>query len=242
MLPLALMAACKRTPRHDPRAVIPLVPGGPTPTEDAGRRSLAPRAQQTHHANRAIAYITDRPAADGALALRWGTPRADLAARNTTAHIECRDSSEYTFCRRALVELPLPGVITYEFCGASGLCAISIDCESTRDEARLADHYDRLLALVRASLGAPSDAARRIAPGCAGHLALCLTSKQSELTARWTWREGPQVQLSVDQDEENAFQAIASVTWFSAERARRQDAIEAPSPSARLLGDASTDQ
>ncbi len=34
------------------------------------------------------------------------------------------------------------------------------------------------------------------------------------------------VQLSVDQDEENAFRALASVTWLSAERARRQESAD----------------
>lgn len=227
---------CRGRERPDLRRVTPLVANAPATGSDArdAGRSRPANAPRTH---RAVRYIADRPAPDGALAVRWGTTRAELAARNTAASIQCRDSGEYTFCPRALVELPIAGIVTYEFCGA-GLCAVSIDGPRTRDEAAIEQHFDRLVGLVRASLGDPSDEGRSTGPGCAGHLALCLASKQAERSARWTWRDGPQVQVSVDQDEEDAFQAIAAATWFSAERARRQEPADDPPVAPR---DASAD-
>ena len=232
-LAFALSSACKGRERADLRRVTPLVPGARAPVAeapDAGR----PRASNAQRTHRAVRYIADRPAPDGALGLRWGVTRADVAARNAAVAITCRDSGEYTFCPRALVEASVAGVVTYEFC-ASGLCAVSIDAAATRDEAAVTGQFERLAAMVRQSLGEPSDEARSVGPGCAGHLALCLASKQAELAARWTWRDGPQVQVSIDQDEEDAFQALAAVTWFSAERARRQEPAE---PSAAPAGDA----
>jgi hypothetical protein len=157
--------------------------------------------------------------------------RAAVLEAHRAASIECRDSREYIFCRRALTEVPLPVVVTYEFCG-EGLCGVAIDATATRDEAAMASHFDQLHALVVGALGPPSDEARTIGAGCTGHLALCLASKQSELTARWAWRDGPHVQLSVDQDEEDAFRGLASVTWLSAERARRQEAADEAAPAA----------
>ncbi len=228
---LTLFAACKDRSRIDTRAVIPLVPGAHAETAgtDAGR-ARASNAPLTH---RAVRYIADRPAPTGALGVRWGMTRAEVAALHTAATIECRDSGEYVFCRRALVEVPVQGVVTYEFCGAA-LCAVSIDGPSTRDEAALSTQFDSLVAMTRRAIGDPSDEGRSMGAGCAGHLALCLASKQAEMSAHWTWRDGPQVQVSVDQDEEDAFKALAAVTWFSAERARRQD----PSEGAPMTPDA----
>lgn len=233
---LSLAAACKDRSRIDTRAVIPLVPNaGAAPTAADAGRARASNAPRTH---RAVRYITDRPAPTGALGVRWGMTRAEVSALHAGASIECRDSGEYVFCRRALVDVPVQGVVTYEFCGAA-LCAVSIDGPSTRDEAALANHFDGLVAMTRRAIGDPSDEGRSMGPGCAGHLALCLASKQAEMSAHWTWRDGPQVQVSVDQDEEDAFKALAAVTWFSAERARRQDPIEA-APTATDAG-ATTD-
>lgn len=241
LVALTASTACRGRDRIDTRgAVIPLVPGAhETPSEtarDAGR----PRASNAPRTHRAIRYITDRPAPEGALGVRWGMTRAEVAALNTAATISCRDSGEYVFCRRALVEVPLQGVVTYEFCGAA-LCAVSVDGPTTRDEAALATHFDALLAMTRRAIGAPSDEGRSTGPGCAGHLALCLASKQAEMSAHWTWRDGPQVQVSVDQDEEDAFKALAAVTWFSAERARRQDPVDGPAPRASSDAGAASD-
>jgi|GEM_PF-1160467 len=224
VLALASPVACRPREHVDTRAVTPLVRGG-SGLLDAGadvrRTGSRPR--------RGIRYVADRPAPDGALGVRWRMTRAAVLEAHRVASIECRDSREYVFCRRALTEVPLPVVVTYEFCG-EGLCAVSIDAPATRDEAAMASHFDRLRALVVGALGPPSDEARTIGAGCAGHLALCFASKQSELTGRWAWRDGPHVQLSVDQDEEDAFRALASVTWLSAERARRQEAADEAAP------------
>ncbi len=219
---LALAALACRRDRVDTRAVTPLVPQG-SERLDAG--ADARRSPSGSRPRRGVRYVADRPAPDGALGVRWGMTRAALLEANRAAAIECRDSREYVFCRRALAEVPLPVVVTYEFCGAA-LCSVAIDAPPTRDEAQMSDHFDRLYGMVVGTLGPPSDEARTVAAGCAGHLALCLASKQSELTARWAWRDGPHVQLSVDQDEENAFRALASVTWLSAERARRQESAD----------------
>lgn len=228
---VALMApaACRGGDRADPRAVIPLVPGARETPSQTSRDAGRPRASNAPRTHRAIRYITDRPAPEGALGVRWGMSRAELAALNTAATITCRDSGEYVFCRRALVEVTVAGVVTYEFCGAA-LCAVSIDGPATRDEAAVTAHFEAFEALTRRTLGEPSDLGRSVGPGCAGHLALCLASKQAEMSARWTWRDGPQVQVSVDQDEEDAFKSLAAVTWFSAERARRQEPADAHLP------------
>jgi hypothetical protein len=220
-LALALLAlvACRREP-VDTRAITPLVPRGSSAL-DAG----AARPASGSRPRRGVRYIADRPAPDGALGARWGMTRAALLEAHRAAGGECRDSREYVFCRRALAPVPLPVVVTYEFCG-EGLCSVAIDVAATRDEAQLSAHFDQLYGMVVRTLGPPSDEARTVGPGCAGHLALCLASRQAELTARWAWRAGPHVQLSVDQDEEDAFRALASVTWLSAERARRQEAAD----------------
>lgn len=233
----ALMS-CKE--RGGPRGVVPLVQGGGARAVDASAPATQPR--RAGRARRSVRYITDRPAPDGALGVRWGMTRAEVLQLNQAASIECRASREYTFCRRALNDVGLPVVATYEFCG-EGLCAVAIDAPRTRDESQMTGNYDRLLTTVKQSLGDPSDEARVLGPGCAGHVALCFASKQSELTARWAWRDGPQVQLSVDQDESDAFQAIASVTWLSAARARQQEAADerAPYTPDAAPGDASDD-
>ena len=238
LLALASLAGCRPRDRVDTRAVTPLVRSGSgllAAGADVCRTASGSRPP------RGIRYVADRPAPDGALGVRWGMTRAAVLEANRASSIECRDSREYVFCRRALTEVPLPVVVTYEFCG-EGLCAVSIDAPATRDEAAMASHFDRLHALVVASLGPPSDEARTVAAGCAGHLALCFASKQSELTARWAWRDGPHVQLSVDQDEEDAFRALASVTWLSAERARRQEAADEVSPGGDVDAGAAPDR
>jgi hypothetical protein len=91
-------------------------------------------------------------------------------------------------------------LVTYEFCGAA-LCSVAVDATRTDDEDILLREYDQLLEFTRGSLGAPISSARRIGPGCRGHLPLCLTSRQSQINARWSWPNGPQVELSVDQLE-----------------------------------------
>ncbi len=238
LLALSALAACKPRERVDTRAVIPLVRAGAEHL-DAGadvRRTPSPSRPR-----RGVRYVADRPAPDGALGVRWGMTRAAVLAAHQAASIECRDSREYVFCRRALTPVPLPVVVTYEFCGA-GLCGVAVDAPATRDEAAMSAHFDQLYGLVVRSLGPPSDEARTVAAGCAGHLALCFASKQSELTARWAWRDGPHVQLSVDQDEEDAFRALASVTWLSAERARRQEAADEVSPGGDVDAGAAPDR
>jgi len=219
---LAFVGAACRRERVDTRTVTPLVPRDPN-QRDAG--SDVRRPTSGSRPRRGIRYITDRASPEGALGVRWGMHRTALLAANRTASIECRESREYVFCRRALAEVPLPVVVTYEFC-RDELCSVAIDAQPTRDEAQMATQFDQLYGMVVRALGPPSDEARTVAAGCAGHLALCLASKQSELTARWAWRDGPHVQLSVDQDEEDAFRALASVTWLSAERARRQESVD----------------
>lgn len=222
VLLLAFVGAACRRARVDTRTVTPLVPRGPDQF-DAG--SDARRSAAGSRPRRGIRYITDRPVPEGALGVHWGMSRTALLAAHRTAAIECRESREYVFCRRALAAVPLPAVVTYEFCHEA-LCSVAIDAQPTRDESLMSAQFDQLYEMVVRTLGPPSDEARTIAAGCTGHLALCLASKQSELTARWAWRDGPHVQLSVDQDEEDAFRALASVTWLSAERARRQESVD----------------
>jgi hypothetical protein len=222
--------ACKQRSRIDMHTVTPLVANPRVEiTEDAGRR----RPPGPSRVPRGVRYIEQRPAPDGALGVRWGMTRAEIQQRNTAETIECRTSREYMFCRRALVPVAVASVVTYEFCG-EGLCAVAIDGPRTRDESQMNASFEQLLTMVKNTLGDPSDEARRAGAGCPGHLALCLGSKQAELVARWTWRNGPQVQLSVDQDEQNAFEAVASVTWLSAERARQQETHDEVSSDASV--------
>ena len=106
-LAFALSSACKGRERADLRRVTPLVPGARAPVAeapDAGR----PRASNAQRTHRAVRYIADRPAPDGALGVRWGMTRAAVLEANRASSIECRDSREYVFCRRALTEVPLP--------------------------------------------------------------------------------------------------------------------------------------
>jgi hypothetical protein len=220
---LAAGVACKRRERHVPGTVERLVPeSAPDPrlTETERPRPMPPpRARRDASAPPPVRYITDRPAPSLA--------RAEVARRNQAARVECRDSGEFMFCRRALVPVPVPVVATYEFCDGR-LCAVALDATRTRDEAQLTREFEQLVGLVRAASGDPGAETRHIGAGCTGHLPLCLTSKQAEINARWVWRDGPQVSASVDQTEDDALLAQVAVTWMSAERARRQDP-DAPS-------------
>lgn len=223
---LATGVACKRRERHVPGRVERLVPEStpdPRLTETERPRPMPPpRARRDASAAPPVRYITDRPAPTGALGVEWSLARAEVARRNQAAHVECRDSGEFMFCRRALVPVPVPVVATYEFCDGR-LCSVALDATRTRDEAQLTREFDQLAGLVRSSLGDPGAETRHVGAGCTGHLPLCLTSKQAEIHARWIWRDGPQVSASVDQTEDDALLAQVAVTWMSAERARRQD-------------------
>lgn len=220
VLAAALAASCKRRP--DPYAVVPLVPyalrvdastGVFDPSRPRAAPPSAPRDASVVHFQHIDGGVPAR-----ALGVDFGTSRADLAARNLAAHVTCRDADEYTFCPRALVPLPLETVVvTYEFCGAS-LCSVALDGTRTRDEALMVREFDALGAMLREQLGAPSILVRRTGSGCSGHLPLCLTSRQAEYSARWSWRDGPQVSLSVDQLEEDALLAQVAVAWLSRER------------------------
>lgn len=225
LLAVALLpAACRsRTPRPALGVVVPLVP-------DAGQ---APRAAAPNGRPDASTFtlIRDRPPPAGALGVRFGQTRAEVLALHVTAAIPCRPSGEYLFCNAPLETLPVRVMVTYEFCGA-GLCSVAVDGTRTEDEDLLVREYDALLEASRRSLGAPIAEARRIGPGCRGHLPLCLTSRQSQLNARWSWPDGPQVELSVDQLEDDALQAQAAVTWLSAERVHR------PAPEGARAADA----
>ena len=102
LVALTASTACRGRDRIDTRgAVIPLVPGAHEPPSETARDAGRPRASNAPRTHRAIRYITDRPAPDGALGVRWGMTRAEVAALNTAATISCRDSGEYVFCRRA---------------------------------------------------------------------------------------------------------------------------------------------
>ncbi len=89
-----LVVACK--PRHDPYAVVPLVPRDPTP--DAG---APPRARRDAGVIR-FQHVDGGVPAE-ALGVTFGTTRAALLLRNRTAAVPCRESAEYVFCERALV-------------------------------------------------------------------------------------------------------------------------------------------
>ena len=213
LIPIALaLAACRsRSPRPALGVVVPLVP------QSDRAPAAAPRDRPDAST---FALITDRPAPAGALGVTFGQTVAEVTALHRAANIPCRPSGEYLFCEGALVPTPLRLLVTYEFCGAA-LCSIAVDGTRTEDEDVLLREYDLLLEFTRGSLGAPISSARRVGPGCRGHLPLCLTSRQSQLNARWSWARGPQVELSVDQREDDALQAQAAVTWLSADRVHR---------------------
>lgn len=216
VITLLTLAACK--PRHEPGEVERLVPltSAPVaaPSEPVSQRPSPARPSRARGDAGTAAFISDRPAPRGALGVDFGAPKAEILQRNAAAHIECRDAAPYLFCPRPLVQVPVPALITYEFRG-DRLSSVALDATRTRDEAVLAREYDALLAWVSASLGAPALQHRRVGPGCAGHLPLCLTSHQSELSAHWPWRDSAQVMLSVDQTEDDALMAQAAVTWLS---------------------------
>lgn len=211
-LPIALamlVVACK--PRHDPYAVVPLVPRSETP--DAGAAPRARRDAGVIH----FQHMDGRVPSE-ALGVAFGTTRAALQLRNRGAAIPCRESAEYVFCERALVPLPLARVVvSYEFCGDS-LCSVALDGTRTRDEALMVREFDALAGMLQSQLGAPSIQVRRAGSGCSGHLPLCLTSRQAEYSARWSWRQGPQVSLSVDALEDDALVAQVAVAWLARER------------------------
>lgn len=207
---LAMLAvACK--PRPDPYAVVPLVPRDTT--ADAG---TAPRARRDAGVIRFQHMDGGVPAE--VLGVTFGTTRAALLLRNRTAAVPCRESAEYVFCERALVPVPLARVVvSYEFCGDS-LCSVALDGTRTRDEAMMVREFDALAAMLQTRLGAPSIQVRRAGSGCSGHLPLCLTSRQAEYSARWSWRDGPQVSLSVDALEDDALVAQVALAWLARER------------------------
>ena len=211
LLAVLALAACRsRNPQPALGVVVPLVPRAATP---------APASPERPDAS-TFTLIRDRPAPAGALGVTFGQTVEQVAALHRAANIPCRPSGEYLFCEGALQPVPVRVLVTYEFCGAA-LCSVALDATRTEDEDVLTREYDALLEFARASLGAPITAARRIGPGCRGHLPLCLTSRQSQLNARWSWPDGPRVELSVDQLEDDALQAQAAVTWLSAERVHR---------------------
>lgn len=231
LLALALTsAACRsRAPHPALGVVVPLVPdAGPPP----GARAARPPDAST------FTLIRDRPAPAGALGVRFGQTRAEVTALHTAAAIPCRPSGEYLFCNAPLEALPVRVMVTYEFCGEA-LCSIAVDGTRTEDEDVLLREYDSLLEASRRALGTPIAEARRVGPGCRGHLPLCLTSRQSQLNARWSWPDGPQVELSVDQLEDDALQAQAAITWLSAERVHRPAPDPVRATDAAVTADAS---
>ena len=210
-------------PLVDPRTAAALVPPGPgAPTSD-------------RPSSETFALIRDRPPPAGALGVRFGEPRAAILARHRTAAVPCRESREYVFCNAPLEPVPVPVLVTYEFCG-DALCSVAVDATRTSDEAVLMREFDQLLAFARGTLGTPIHEARHIAPGCRGHLPVCLPSRQSQLDARWSWPDGPQVEVSVDPMEDDALQAQTGVTWLSAERVRHPAPDPATTPVDAALG------
>lgn len=241
ILALLVCAGCK--PPRDPRAVERLVPlsaspqpdRDPSPSADPARPAVRPHARDAG----VLRVVSDRPEPAAALGVRFGMTRAEVSALNRAAAVNCRDADEYMFCGRALVPVRTEVVATYEFC-ADRLCSVALDGTRTRDEGRIASDYLVLTEIARAELGAPSAEAHHVAPGCAGHLALCLASKQAEYTTRWTWHQGFQAMVSADQDETDAFMAQVSVTYLTGERARRPEP-PAPATPTHIAADASTD-
>lgn len=214
VLVLALAACRSRNPQPALGVVVPLVPR-------SDRSATEPSVAAADRPDAAtFTLIRDRAAPAGALGVTFGQTVADVTALHRTANIPCHPSGEYLFCEGALTPLPVRVLVTYEFCGAA-LCSVAVDATRTDDEDILLREYDRLLEFTRGSLGAPISSARRIGPGCRGHLPLCLTSRQSQINARWSWPNGPQVELSVDQLEDDALQAQAAITWLSTERVHR---------------------
>jgi hypothetical protein len=226
LLCLVALAACRsRNPRPALGVVVPLVPRDDRPP------AAAPRDRPDAST---FSLIRDRPAPAGALGVTFGQTPDAVVALHRAANIPCRPSGEYLFCDAPLQPVPVRVLVTYEFCGAAGLCSVAVDGTRSDDEDLLMREYDQLLEFARASLGAPISSARRIGPGCRGHLPLCLTSRQSALNARWSWPDGPQIELSVDQLEDDALQAQAAVTWLSADRVHRP----APDPVRDAAADA----
>ncbi len=121
-------------------------------------------------------------------------------------------------------------VVSYEFCGDS-LCSVALDGTRTRDEALMVREFDALAAMLQTQLGAPSIQVRRAGSGCSGHLPLCLTSRQAEYSARWSWRNGPQVSLSVDALEDDALVAQVAMAWLTRERVTWDAGPPPPAPA-----------
>lgn len=212
LLSLALLG-CKK-----PRDLREIERLGPDPAAtDSGRSAARPDVP-------VVRVLSDRPEPSGALGVRFGMTRAEVAALNTAATIRCRDSGEYLFCARALVPVRTEALATYEFC-ADHLCSVALDGTRTRDEARVASDYLALAEIARGEMGAPSTESHHVSPGCAGHLALCLASKQAEYTVRWTWRSGFQAMVTADQDENDAFLAQVSLTYITGARARQPESV-----------------
>lgn len=228
LLALLALAACRsREPRPALGVVVPLVP-----RSDRAPAAAAPRDRPDAST---FTLITDRAPPAGALGVTFGQTVEQVTALHRAANIPCRPSGEYLFCEGALQPVPVRVLVSYEFCGAA-LCSVAVDATRTEDEDVLTREYDALLEFARASLGAPITAARRIGPGCRGHLPLCLTSRQSQLNTRWSWPDGPRVELSVDQREDDALQAQAALTWLSAGRVHRP----APDPVRDAAADGAT--
>lgn len=234
LLSVALLG-CKRP--SDPRAIERLVPDRVGSADGDSGRVMPPSRARADAA--VVRVLSDRPEPAAALGVRFGMTRPEVAALNTAASIRCRDSGEYLFCARALVPVRTEALATYEFC-ADHLCSVALDATRTRDEARIASDYLALAEVARAELGAPSTEASHVAPGCTGHLALCLASKQAEYTVRWTWHSGFQAMVTADQDENDAFMAQVSLTYITGARARQPEAtpVDASLPPPRPTPDA----
>jgi hypothetical protein len=241
LLALTLASACK--PRPDPYAVVPLVPSASRADASSGALDPSrPRAPRPSRDASVVRFQTrDGGAPVQALGVAFGSARAELAARNRAAAVPCRDADEYTFCERALVPVPLRAVVvTYEFCGAS-LCSVALDGTRTRDEALMVREFDQLAAMLQGELGEPSIQLRRVGAGCSGHLSMCLASRQAEYSARWTWRDGPQVSLSVDPLEDDALVAQVAVAWLSPQRVTWDAGPPPPHPLLAAARDAGAD-
>lgn len=205
-----LAVACK--PPRDPYAVEPLVPRSATTDAGAPARRAARDAAVVHFQQATGGGPTE------ALGVRFGMARAELLQRNRAASVPCREAGEYVFCERALTPVALTQVVvSYEFCG-DALCSVALDGTRTRDEALMVREFESLAAMLQTQLGAPSIQVRRAGSGCRGHLPLCLTSRQAEYSARWSWRGGAQVSLSVDPMEDDALVAQVAVAWLTRER------------------------
>lgn len=223
----AVALGCKARPAAL-GAVERIVPQSATASVDAGNVAAARAAAARRTA---IRPIQDRPPPDGALGARFGQSRAELLALHPAG--QCRGEGRYLFCTGARVAVPVAGVVTYEFCNAR-LCGVAIDGTRTRDEALMGREFDAYRAMLGRDLGPPSTEARRAGPGCSGHLSLCLASHQADYSAKWSWQGGAQVALSVDQLEDDALMAQASVTWLAPEGVAAQ--TDEPSAPPRDAG------